>query len=97
MKERLLGFVFCAILLGFTANWLLDKIHAHFSAHLWFQEHWVAFYVAIPAALLLGLAFWMGFFRRGMSLWGNVLAVLTTVAIIYLMLGAGYSCWQWCF
>lgn len=97
MKERLLGFVFCAILLGFAANLALDGIHRLFSTHIWFQTHWVIFYVAIPAVLLLGLAVWMGFFRRGMSFWGNILALLTVVAIIYLMLGAGYSCWNWCF
>jgi hypothetical protein len=97
MKERLLGFLFCAILLGFTVNWLLDKIHAHFSAVLWFQVHWVIFFVAIPAALLLALALTFGFFRRGMSLTGNILAFLTIAAIIYLMLGAGFSCWKWCF
>ena len=97
MKERLLGFVFCAILLGFTVNWLLDKIHAHFSTSLWLQTHWMIYYGAIPAALLLGLAVSFGFFRRGMSLTGNILALLTIAGIIYLMLGAGYSCWKWCF
>jgi hypothetical protein len=97
MKERLLGFLFCAILLGFAVNWLLDKIHAHFSTSLWFQAHWVIYYGAIPAALLLALALSFGFFRRGMSLLGNILALLTVAAIIYLMLGAGYSCWKWCF
>ena len=97
MKERLLGFVFCAILLGFTVNWLLDKIHAHFSTSLWLQTHWMIYYGAIPAALLLGLAVSFGFFRRGMSLTGNILALLTVAAILYLMLGAGFACWKWCF
>lgn len=97
MKERLLGFIFCAILLGFTINWLLDKIHAHFSTHAWFQDHWLLYYGAVPAALLLGLAALMGFFRRGMSLLGNILALLTVAGTVYLMLGAGYSCWKWCF
>ena len=97
MRERLLGFVFFAILLGYTVNWLLDKIHAHFSANPWFQAHWLIYYAFIPAALLLGLAVFMGFFRRGMSLLGNILALVTIAGVIYLMLGAGYSCWKWCF
>ena len=97
MRERLLGFIFCAILLGFGVNLALDTIHHVFSTHLWFQQHWVAFYVAIPAVLLLGLAVLMGFFRRGMSMIGNLLAVGVVALTVYLMLGAGFSCWNWCF
>ena len=96
MKERLLGFIFCAILAAFAINLVLDQVHRHFSTHVWFQTHWVIFYVAIPAVLLLGLAVWMGFFRRGMSLMGNILALLTIAGVVYTMLGAGYSCWKWC-
>jgi hypothetical protein len=97
VKDHLLGFLFCAILLGFGVNWLLDKIHAHFAASLWFQAHWVIYYAAIPAGLLLTLALSFGFFRRGMSLTGNALALLIIAGTVYLMLGAGYSCWKWCF
>ena len=97
MKERLLGFIFCAILVGFGVNLALDGIHHIFSTHMWFQTHWVIFYVAIPAAMLLGLAVLMGFFRPGMSLLGNFLALLTIAGTIYLMLGAGFACWNWCF
>jgi hypothetical protein len=97
MKERLLGFVFCAILLGFAVNWTLDRIHQLFSTSLWFQTHWVLFYVAIPAALLLALALSFGFFRRGTEWWGNALTLITVALNVYLMLGAGYSCWKWCF
>ena len=97
MKERLLGFIFFAILLGFVVNWVLDRIHALFSTSLWFQSHWILYFVGIPTVLLVALALTFGFFRRGMSIWGNALALLTIAATIYLMLGAGYSCWKWCF
>lgn len=96
MKERLLGFIFCAILAGFAINLALDAVHHAFSTHVWFQTHWVIFYVAIPALLLLGLAFWMGFFRPNQPIWGHISALLAIAAVIYLMLGAGYSCWKWC-
>ena len=51
----------------------------------------------MPALLLLGLAVLMGFFRRGTALWGNLAALLTIVLVVYLMLGAAWSCWKWCF
>jgi hypothetical protein len=97
MKERLLGFIFCAVMLGFIVNWALDRIHAIFSTNLWFQAHWIIYYAVIPAALLVALALTFGFFRRGMSWLGNGLALLTIALTIYLMLGAGFACWKWCF
>ncbi len=97
MKERLLGFIFFAILLGFTVNWLLDRIHALFSTSLWIETHWILYFVAIPTVLLVALALTFGFFRRGMSWMGNALALLTIAGTVYLLLGAGYSCWKWCF
>lgn len=98
MKERLLGFLFCAILLAFVLNLALDKIHARFFAgSLAFQQYWVIPFVAVPAALLLGLGWWMGFYRRGSEWLGDALALAATALIIYLTLGAGYSCWRYCF
>jgi hypothetical protein len=97
MKERLLGFVFCAILAAYAINLALDAIHHHWSQSPWFQAHWIVFFVAIPAVLLLGLAWTMGFFRRGTEHWGNALAIVVIGLVIYLMLGAGYSCWKYCF
>ena len=97
MKERLLGFIFCAILLAFAMNLALDAIHHRFSESLWFQAHWVLFYVAIPAALLLVLAWWMGFFRPRGARWADALVLLMVALTVYTMLGAGYSCWKYCF
>ena len=47
--------------------------------------------------LLAALALTFGFFRRGSTLLGNALAILIIAALVYLTLGAGYSCWKWCF
>ncbi len=97
MKERLLGFIFCATLLAYAVNITLDAVHHHYSASLWFQAHWVLYDVVIPALLLLALAWVMGFFRRGRERWGDAAALLTIALLIYTMLGAGYSCWKYCF
>ena len=97
MKERLLGFIFCAILLAFATNLTLDAIHHRFSDSLWFQTHWMLFYVAIPAGLLLALAWLMGFFRAKGARWADAVALLFVALTVYSMLGAGYSCWKYCF
>ena len=97
MKERLLGFIFCATLLAFAVNIALDAVHHRYSESLWFQAHWVLYDVVIPAVLLLALAWIMGFFRRGRERWGDAAALLTIALLIYTMLGAGYSCWKYCF
>lgn|GEM_PF-972157 len=102
MKERLLGFIFCATLLAYAVNLSLDAIHHRYSENLWFQAHWVLYDIVIPAVLLLALAWIMGFFRRGRERWGDAgalltIALLTIALLIYTMLGAGYSCWKYCF
>lgn len=98
MKERLLGYLFFAIILAFAYNFTLDKVHQHFLAgSLAIQTYWYVPYVAVPTLLLLGLAWWMGFFRRNSERLGDLLATASAALIIYLTLGAGYSCWHYCF
>ncbi len=98
MKERLLGFVFFAILLAYAVNIAVDKIHVWlFADSLWFQTHWYIPFVTLPAASLLGLAFVFGFFRPKGPRWADAAALLATALLIYLTLGAGYSCWHYCF
>ena len=98
MKERYLGFLFCAIFLGYAVNWGVDWVHGRYlSESLWFQSHWMLPFIALPAALMLALAFAMGFFRKGRARAWDLLAVATVAALIYLMLGAGYACWHYCF
>ena len=98
MKERLLGFVFCGILLAYAVNIAADEIHVWlFADSLWFQAHWYIPFVILPAASLLGLAFVFGFFRPKGPRWADAAALLITALLIYLTLGAGYSCWHYCF
>lgn len=98
MKERLLGYLFCAVFLAIGYNFALDKVHQHFLADSRaIQTYWYGPYLIVPAALLLGLAWWMGFYRRNGERLGDVLATASAALIVYLTLGAGYSCWHYCF
>jgi hypothetical protein len=98
MKERLLGFVFFGILLAYAVNIAVDKIHAWlFAESLWFQAHWYLPFVILPASSLLGLAFIFGFFRPKGPRWADAAALMVTALLVYLTLGAGYSCWHYCF
>ncbi len=66
MTERLMGFLFCGVLVAVAVNLAADKIHARiFPQSLWFQAHWFVPFVIVPAAALLALAFSFGFFRPG--------------------------------
>jgi hypothetical protein len=98
MRERLLGFLFFGILLAYAVNIAADKIHAHFFADsLWFQAHWYLPFVILPAASLLALAWSFGFFRAGRPRWADIAAIAITALLVYLTLGASYSCWHYCF
>ena len=98
MKERMLGFLFCGILLAYAVNMATDEIHARFFADsLWFQAHWYIPFVILPASSLLGLAFIFGFFRPKGPRWADATAVGATALLVYLTLGAGSSCWHYCF
>ena len=98
MKERLLGFIFCGVFVAFAINLAIDKIHElFFSTSLAFQTYWVIPFVIVPAATLLALAWLMGFFRPKGPRWADAAALLVTALLVYLTLGAGYSCWHYCF
>jgi hypothetical protein len=98
MKERLLGFVFCGVFVVFAVNLAADKIHAwFFSESLAFQTLWYIPFLVIPVACLLGLAWAMGFFRPKGARWADAAALMVTALLVYLTLGAGYSCWHYCF
>jgi hypothetical protein len=98
MKERLLGYLFFAIFLAFAYNFTLDRVHQHFLAgSLTIQTYWYIPYLIVPAVLLLALAWGMGFYRKNSERLGDLLATASAALIIYLMLGAGYSCWHYCF
>lgn len=98
MKERLLGFLFVAALTVVALDFIADKLHAKlFPNSLWFQDHWYVPYVAVPLGALLALAFSFGFFRPNGPRWADAVALLITVLLLYLTVGAAHSCWQYCF
>jgi hypothetical protein len=98
MKERLLGFLFVGALMVVALNFTADKLHAKlFPETLWFQSHWYIPYLIVPLAALLALAFSFGFFRPKGARWADALAILIMALLLYLTVGAAYSCWQYCF
>ena len=98
MKERLLGFIFLGVFVAFAVNLAVDRIHGWlFSESLAFQAYWYVPFLIVPAASLLTLAWVMGFFRPSRPRWADAVALLVTALLIYLTLGAGYSCWHYCF
>jgi hypothetical protein len=98
MKERLLGFIFCGVFVAFAVNLAADQIHTRFfSASLTFQHLWYIPFLIVPATSLLALAWVTGFFRPSRPRWADAAALLVIALLIYLTLGAGYSCWHYCF
>jgi hypothetical protein len=98
MKERLLGFLFCGVFVAYAVNLAADKVHGWFFADsLAFQRLWYIPFLIVPAASLLALAWTMGFFRAKGPRWADLLALLVIALLVYLTLGAGYSCWHYCF
>jgi hypothetical protein len=51
----------------------------------------------VPAAALLLLAWVFGFFRPKGPRWGDAAVLAVIALLIYLTLGAAFSCWQYCF
>jgi hypothetical protein len=98
MKERLLGFLFVGALLVAALDFIADKLHQKlFSESLWLQTHWYVPYLIVPVVALLALAFSFGFFRLKGPRWADGLALLITAFLVYITVGAAYSCWKWCF
>jgi len=98
MKERLLGFLFCGVFVAVAVNVAADKIHARlFADSLWFQAHWYIPFLIVPGTCLLALAWSLGFFRPTGPRWADGAALLSIALLVYLTLGAGYSCWKYCF
>jgi hypothetical protein len=98
MKEHLLYFLFFGIALAIGTNAAIDAIHVHFFAmSLAFQHDWLVLFVVVPALLLLALGWLLGFFRRNSTRWADGVALLIAAGLVYATLGAGYSCWHYCF
>ena len=98
MKEHLLYFLFFGIVVAVGYNAAIDAIHAHFfAASPAFERDWQVFFVAVPALLLLALGYGLGFLRRHSPRWADGLVLAIIAVLIYSTLGAGYSCWHYCF
>ena len=98
MKERLLGFLFVGALLVAVWDFIADKVHQKFLADsAWLQSHWYVPYVIVPLAALLALAISLGFFRPKGPRWADAGALMIMALLIYITVGAAYSCWKWCF
>ena len=99
MGEKLVTFLFAGILgvmfYHAAAAAVLHRFFAMSSAAL---VYWYVPLIALPALLLLALAWVLGFGRRGSSLWGNVTVLAATAAIVFFAAGPPYNCWnQFCF
>ncbi len=99
MSEKLAIFVFAgilgAMLYHFTAAALLHRMLMYSSDAF---DWWLVPLAVVPAILLLGLAWALGFGRRGSTLWGNLAVLACTAGIVFFTLGAPYNCWkEFCF
>lgn len=99
MGEKLVTFLFAGILgvmcYHAAAAAVLHRFFAMSSAAI---VYWYVPLLALPALLLLALAWVLGFGRRGSNWWGNVTVLATTAAIVFFAAGPPYNCWkQFCF
>lgn len=56
---------------------------------------WYVPQILVPALLLLGLAWWLGFYRK--AGWPDAVVTLILLAIVALTVPASYSCGLGCF
>ena len=98
MKHNLVVFAFFAILLAMTYHFAFGEIYDHFfSMERGLQNYWVIPFLMIPAALQLGLAWAMGFFRPSGPRWADGVALIIIGVVVFLNLDAAYSCGTGCF
>ena len=99
MWEKLVAFMFTGILGTMfyhliTAGVLHRMLARSDSPFTW----WYVPLIVIPALLLAVLAWFIGFGRRGSTMWGNLGACAIIALIIFCTVGAPYNCWnQFCF
>lgn len=96
MTERLLSFLFFAVLLALGYHWGLNLFYRQFLADSALVEnYWLVPFVAVPALLLVALGWMMGFFRR--AGWADLAALGIIAATTFLTIPASYSCGTGCF
>ena len=91
MTEKLLSFLFGGILLALACKLGIGFLYQHYfpTARL-FQVYWYVPFAAVPALLLLALAWGLGFYRR--LGWADLVVTLILLAIVALMVPASYAC-----
>jgi hypothetical protein len=98
MTEKLLSLLFLGILVALGYHLLFDLIYQRFfAASTWLVAYWYLPLIALPALLLLGLAWALGFYRRGGNRGADALATLILAALVFLTIPASYSCGLGCF
>ena len=97
--EKLILFAFVGILGAMAFHLGLGLVLArYFSTAPLFLNFWYVPYLVLPALLLLGYAWWLGFFRPRGSRWADAGILLMTGLIVLGTIGAPYNCWhQFCF
>jgi hypothetical protein len=96
MTEKLLSFLFLGILLAISYQLAVGLIYGHFfPASQQFQTFWYVPLTAVPALLLGGLAWMLGFYRK--AGWADLAVTLILIAIVGLTVPASYSCGLGCF
>jgi hypothetical protein len=98
MTEKLLSFLFLGILITLGYHLAFNLIYQRFfAANALFNDYWYVTLIAVPALLLFGLAWWIGFYRGAGERWGDALATLILAALVFLTIPASYSCGLGCF
>mgnify|MGYP007062858101 CR=1 FL=1 len=90
MIEKLLSFLF----LGILGTMAYHLIYSRFVSAL-LQTYWYVPQIVVPAALLLALAWWLGFYRR--AGWPDVAVTLILLATVGLTVPGSYLCRLGCF
>ncbi len=90
MTEKLLGFLFLGILLAISYHLGIGLIYSRFfPASPQFLAYWYVPQAAVPALLLGGLAWLLGFYRK--LGWAELVVTLILVAIVGLTVPASYA------
>jgi hypothetical protein len=96
MTQKLLSFLFLGILLAISYHLAVALIYGHFFPNSRdYLTYWYVPLLAVPALLLGGLAWWLGFYRKGG--WHDLAVTLILIAIVGLTVPTSYSCGLGCF
>jgi hypothetical protein len=98
VSDKLISFLFIGILLALGYHFAEQLTYEHFFPNSrFFIADWYVPLVIIPALLLAGTAWLIGYFRRYGSRGEDVIALLILGLIVLFTVGAPYSCWNGCY